>query len=293
MKSACLRTLVLAFSLLIFACSPPKELPPSELRTLLFAIEPDPANPGIAFDPAAAVKALQDRLDPTHAGRFAVHAIDHRQIEVRFKSEEDPAEVQRLVMARGVLDFRIAVRPEEVLEEKASLGEKLKTDGPAKPVTVNGMVARWYRIQPVGSASFADYACVKGVYAGASYLLCYDDPTMRITHDDADWRVTPDRPVTDKTTRRLLLPFSLDAAAAKRMGDLTGRNHGRAMCILLDDAAMTAPTIQSRISDRAVISFSADPNGPSAKAEQQADLMYRLLSAPPLRASLKPVTTVR
>jgi preprotein translocase subunit SecD len=82
-----------------------------------------------------------------------------------------------------------------------------------------------------------------------------------------------------------VLPFHLDAAGASLLHDLTRNNLGRDICILLDDVALTAPTIKQPISDRGVISFGSAPQN----HDEQARELYQLLKSPPVPALLTPV----
>ena len=57
--------------------------------------------------------------------------------------------------------------------------------------------------------------------------------------------------------------FEMQPEGAKQMGELTGKNVRRQMGIVLDDDVMSAPTIQSEISDSGTITFGR--MGPEAK----------------------------
>lgn len=81
--------------------------------------------------------------------------------------------------------------------------------------------------------------------------------------------------------------FQFDAVGAKINGDMTGRNLGKAMAIVLDKVVKSTPVIQARITDSGVITLGGSPD--PQESMRDAKLISTALRAGALPASLEQV----
>lgn len=215
-------------------------------------------------------------------------------------SLDDTSDLKRLVQASGVLSFRISVDPEGrggglSHPDEARLREQLREKGPKQ---ANARDARWFKINKVDSwydsidsynrllenpagyfLTFGQSGYVVEEYNGDYYMLAWDTRDLRITQDDARWKVSRAYQTADSLGRPAI-GFEMDPAGAARMGDLTGANVGYRMAVLLDDEVYTAPNLNARITNRGIIEgdFSME----------EINYIIRVLGAGSLQAKLSP-----
>ncbi len=236
-----------------------------------------------------------DRLKAAHPGSGAIiDGIVERwnSYQASRKTLDDPSDVRRLLRAAGVLDFRITVRPGE-LPDEARLRSELRSQGPR---AVRGTEARWFKLNKIdgwmrtsqdyaalsanGAASFfGAMGYVAEEFDGEVYMLCFDQPGLRLTQAEGTWSVSSASPTLDELNRNAIA-FRMDVLGGAKLGDLTGVNVGRQMAVLLDDQVYTAPTLQSRISAEGRIT------GEFSQAE--IDYIVRVLAAGSMAAKLSP-----
>ncbi|HMN96311.1 MAG TPA: protein translocase subunit SecD [Phycisphaerales bacterium] len=212
----------------------------------------------------------------------------------RRRTLDDPDDLRRLLRGAGVLEFRIAVRPDRAEGvNPEQLRRQLEEGGPQ---AVDSAVAGWFRINdrkqwadspvllealatdPVGY--FAGRGLVAGVHEGEIYLLLYTTQSKSMAH-------SPDRPWSMQRVGRTIdslgrpaVAFGLDSAGASLMGRLTGTNIGQPMAIVLDGEVYSAPNINSAIRGSGII------EGQFSDAE--LSYLIRVLAAGSLSARLSP-----
>lgn len=204
---------------------------------------------------------------------------------------DDPSDLVRILKGAGVLNFRITVDPGAYPGENDARTQ-LRAGGPR---SVKDTEARWFKINKLDgwvnnsvealeeldkngpAAFFQGRGYVVDTYKGAMYMLCWDSRGQRLTEDDGEWSLADARPGVDELGRAAI-HFSMDALGADKLGELTGKNVGKRMAVLLDDEVYTAPNLNSRISNAGVIT------GTFSAAE--IDYVVRVLSAGSLRAKL-------
>lgn len=215
-------------------------------------------------------------------------------------SLDDTSDLKRLVQASGVLSFRITVDPQGrggglSHPDEQRLRDQLREKGPKQ---ANARDARWFKINKVDSwydsidsynrllenpasyfLTFGQGGYVVEEYNGDYYMLAWDTRDLRITQDDARWKVSRAYQTADSLGRPAI-GFEMDPAGAARMGDLTGANVGYRMAVLLDDQVYTAPNLNARITNRGIIEgdFSMD----------EINYIIRVLGAGSLQAKLSP-----
>ncbi len=215
-------------------------------------------------------------------------------------SLDDTSDLKRLVQASGVLSFRITVDPQGrggglSHPDEQRLRDQLREKGPKQ---ANARDARWFKINKVDSwydsidsynrllenpasyfLTFGQSGYVVEEYNGDYYMLAWDTRDLRITQDDARWKVSRAYQTADSLGRPAI-GFEMDPAGAARMGDLTGANVGYRMAVLLDDQVYTAPNLNARITNRGIIEgdFSMD----------EINYIIRVLGAGSLQAKLSP-----
>ncbi|MFK7758646.1 MAG: protein translocase subunit SecD [Phycisphaerales bacterium] len=212
-------------------------------------------------------------------------------------SLDDTSDLKRLVQAAGVLSFRITVDPAGggtsiyTHPDEDRLREKMRESGPTQ---ASARDARWFKLNKLESwfdsksgyeslianpsVYFATrYNYVVEEYEGEYFMLAWDTRGLRMTQDDGRWKVDNSRRSVDSLGRPAI-GFSMDAAGANRLGELTGPNSGSNMAVLLDDEVYTAPRLNSRITSSGIIEGDFSP--------EEIDYVVRVLTAGSLQAKI-------
>ncbi len=216
---------------------------------------------------ASALTTIRSRMAPLPDGEQTLDAVlaAHAQFAAARKGFDDPSDLIRLLQGAGVLNFRIAAQPGELLDE-ARLRRELKERGRD---AVQSSVARWFPIHKIEEwyrttdqfralrdapdAYFSStYGLVGDERDGVYFILLKDEPGMRLTQAEGEWALDAAAPTSDELGRPAVL-FRMNPRGATLLGELTERNIGRQMAIVLDDKVYSAPRINSRISDSGVI----------------------------------------
>ncbi len=158
---------------------------------------------------------------------------------------DDPADLKRLIAKAGVLEFRIApTRPRTggaldiTNAQLKEYMELLKTPEGRESMRRRNEKMLWFPIR--GDKK-------------QRYILLYDQPEYHMLHEQGgSWKL--DRAKQDRDQSGMpAVGFELDDAGARRMAKLTSAHQGNNMAILLDGEVYSAPTIQSTISSRGII----------------------------------------
>ena len=176
---------------------------------------------------------------------------------------DDPDDLITLLQGSGVLEFRIVPMPNDPGLDVASYREQLMERGPRAG---RGKAWIWAEIddilefvdsrenlvtlEDVGAASYFEslrFPQIVEEYAGKYYILLGNVPSLAMTQEQ-DWGLRSARPTIDQTSGTQAVSFSLNSLGAERMAQITGPNLQKQMAILLDGKAISAPTLQSKIS---------------------------------------------
>ena len=195
---------------------------------------------------------------PTQAKEISRVIKAHADLEELGGATDDASDLQRLVTAAGVLDFRITVDPQKDLnpQQIQDAIDTLQAKGPQTAITSNGIQGQWFQIDPDALDNFRGGGYIIAPWGGQQYILMYTDPARSLTHDTSvrhEWSAQALNVYGDSDGVKL--PFQMDNVGGAYMGDLTTANKGQPMGILLDDKAFTAPNIKDRIDDHGEITF--------------------------------------
>lgn len=189
-----------------------------------------------------------DRADKIEA---AIKAYDeYRVVGGRL---DDPEDLKRMLKGSGVLEFRILATLEDLSADQAQVyREELASKGP-KAASDSRYI--WMEVED----QQAGINGITGTFGETLYVLCSDQPTETMLQTgDKKWTLTKAYPTSDEQGRRAI-GFAFDDIAANRFFALTSSNIGEPLCILLDDQAISAPTINSAIRSSGVITGSFTP----------------------------------
>ena len=168
---------------------------------------------------------------------------------------DDPRDLQRMLKGAGILEFRIIpttnpdTNPKFDIEELSAYVDSLKTKGPKFASDSKHI---WFEIENTTQEELTGWIrateAVIGQFGEKYYVLASNqqDETMVHGTGENDWKLTKARPSTDQMGRRAI-GFTLDERGGRLFGNVTGKNIGRPLCILLDGLAISAPNIQTKI----------------------------------------------
>jgi len=238
-----------------------------------------------------AIKAIRDRIGALPGAQQVIDDImaAHKAYADQRRGLDDPADLERLLQGAGVLDFRITVVPGASPEEPELRRQLIERGAEG----VQSATMRWFPINNIETwyedtatfqqafentaAYFSGRGYVVEQAGGKFFMLLHDEPGLRLTNAEGNWRVDRSFRARDEMGRPAI-GFAMDPMGARLLGDLTEANRGRQMAIVLDDEVFTAPTLQSRISDRGQITGSF--------SEQELQYIIKTLNAGSLHAKL-------
>ncbi|MCP4453856.1 MAG: hypothetical protein GY809_20535, partial [Planctomycetes bacterium] len=177
---------------------------------------------------------------------------------------DDPKDLQRMLKGAGILEFRIlpqvsgnALSRDEIEYFVQSLASK----GPSYASTAE---YKWFEMEgqePEDAYQWANpqggMAAIVGQFGGKFYVLASNAEGESLLHTPGqkDWKLEKAQPSSDRMGRRAI-GFSLNDRGAIKFGTMTENNIDRPLCILLDDIAISAPNISTRIDKNGIITGS-------------------------------------
>ena len=165
---------------------------------------------------------------------------------------DDPKDLERMLKGAGILEFRIlptSDRTELTPDEINSFIELLKTKGP-KYASDDRYV--WCEIESPDNWRMPN--SIVAPFGDKHYVLASNrkDETLLRGSEQGQWKLEKAAPSTDNMGRRAI-GFKLDDRGGRLFANVTGKNIGRPLCILLDKIAISAPGIESRIRTQGII----------------------------------------
>ncbi len=223
---------------------------------VMFALEA--AEPDSARQKRAVVALLEEFPEREQKINAVVNA--YREYYPNKGRLDDPGDIQRMLKGAGILEFRILPtdgHPEVDSGQMKAYVEMLKTKGP-KYASDDKYI--WFEIENIEQWHAADGAgrpTIVAQFGNNWYVLASNkkDEAMLHSGQSKDWKLNRASPGQDQQGRRAI-DFELDERGGVLFGNVTGKNLDRPLCILLDDLAISAPNIQSRIYTRGQITGS-------------------------------------
>ena len=224
-------------------------------------------------------RILKRRIDPTRRLGISIQVVKNNLIEIRvpvtnfntrvnekfdenYRSGEGyldrPSNLLRMLKGAGALEFRILPTSrggELTLDEQQAYTTALRTEGPR---AASDAQYKWCEVEDaseesVNSWTFSTEAIV-GEFGERFFILASNEVGQCLLHGGGEkkWKLERSHPTSDQMGRRAIA-FSLDDRGAVLFASLTGDNINRPLCILLDDRAISAPNINSRIYKNGII----------------------------------------
>jgi SecD/SecF fusion protein len=170
---------------------------------------------------------------------------------------DDPGDIQRMLKGAGILEFRILPtdgHPDVDSSQMKTYVDTLKTKGPRYASDDKYI---WVEVENVKDWRASDDSrrpAISAQFGNKYYVLASNKKDEAMLHAGVakDWRLVKSSPGQDQQGRRSI-DFELDERGGRLFANVTGKNMGRPLCILLDNVAISAPNIQARIYTRGQI----------------------------------------
>lgn len=192
---------------------------------------------------------------------------------------DDPEDLKRMLKGSGVLEFRILPTAEDSrinMDEIRGYLESLRLKGPRQASD-----AKYVWIEIEDPQNWPQGLGIVGTFGDKQFVLASNQPKECMLHSpDKKWKLRRAYPTRDDKGMRAI-GFTFNQTAANLFFNLTQNNLGRPLCIILDDRALSAPTIRAAISTSGIIEG-------RFKETEQNDLVNKL-NAGSFRAKLSEV----
>ncbi len=173
---------------------------------------------------------------------------------------DDPKDLQRMLKGAGILEFRILPtqgHPDIDMDQMLGYVERLKEKGP-KYASDNNYL--WCEIENINEWNAVDNdrrPSIVAQFGNKYYVLASNKANETLLHSPTkrQWKLEKSNPATDSMGRRAV-GFLLDEKGGSLFSNVTGDNIGKPLCILLDEIAISAPNIESRIRRQGIITGS-------------------------------------
>jgi len=202
------------------------------------------------------IASLKDRF-PDRAERIdRVVAVydDYRPFRGRL---DDPMDLRRMLRGAGILQFRIVPtlgRPELSNAEAQQYQEALTEKGPK-----SGSDSRYVWTEIEKPEEWNVRNSIVGKFGEKLYVLASNQPDEVMLHRPGarDWKLEGANRTSDERGMRAI-GFALDIKGGNLFYNITSKNGGRPLAIVLDDLAISAPEINPDrpIRDRGIITGS-------------------------------------
>ncbi|MHC4726845.1 MAG: SecDF P1 head subdomain-containing protein, partial [Planctomycetota bacterium] len=173
---------------------------------------------------------------------------------------DDPKDLQRMLKGAGILEWRILPsqgHPQVDMDQMSSYVERLSEKGPKFSSDKNFIWCEIENIEEWKAADADERPAIVGQFGDKYYVLTSNktNETMLHSSNERQWKLERANPTSDNLGRRAI-GFSLDINGKGLFANITGKNIGRPLCILLDGTAISAPSISEQIPGTGIITGS-------------------------------------
>ena len=164
---------------------------------------------------------------------------------------DDPKDLQRMLKGAGILEFRILPtqgHPEVDMDQMAGYVERLKEMGPRSASDTQYVWCEIENFEEWRAADREGRPAITEAFGDKYFVLASNKTEESMLHGPGkkEWKLERSNPTTDDMGRRAI-GFLLDDRGGNQFFKLTGKNIDRPLCILLDEIAISAPNIETRI----------------------------------------------
>ena len=220
---------------------------------------------------------IERRVNEFESREPMISTLGSTQVQIQLPGERDVQRVQNLIMRTAYLGFHITAGREETMRAIQAVGGRfpdrflpyLLPPTPSAPEAFRVPVDHVERIRTV----LAEASEVPGLIpADKKFALGRapkpwdDEQSYRLYLMNSQEEASGDvlngayaRQDEERFDGSWMIFFTTTADGARQFGDLTDRNIGRNMAIVLDDIVVGAPTIQSRITTNGSITGNFTP----------------------------------
>lgn len=155
---------------------------------------------------------------------------------------DDPRDLQRMLKGAGILEWRILPTTDRTELGEAEIGRYTQALTEKGPKYASDTRYIWCEIEDIAKWGAPD--TVVAPFGEKSYVLASNRQDETILHVSGakDWKLQKSYPTTDQMGRRAI-GFHLDDKGGSLFYNVTRKNPGRPLCILLDGVAISAPGI--------------------------------------------------
>jgi SecD/SecF fusion protein len=173
---------------------------------------------------------------------------------------DDPKDLQRMLKGAGILEWRVLPtqrHPGVDMDQMLGYVERLKEKGPKYASDTQYVWCEIENIEEWRAVDKEERPSIVAQFGDKYYVLAGNKPNETMLHSPGtrQWKLEKANPATDEMGRRAI-GFNLDAKGEILFANITGNNVGKPLCILLDEIAISAPSISERIRGRGIISGS-------------------------------------
>jgi preprotein translocase subunit SecD len=220
-----------------------------------------------------AMLVVRKRIDKWGVAEVDVRKLGTDSIQISLPGEKDPERAKELIGTTAQLEFRI-------VEEHGDLFKDLYTNTPPDPSAGISLVTS--RQDPDGNEpstpylagtdknKLLAYVAGKGGEGKQVLLHCVETPNNKSCLRYVTWLVQANGlsgenlvgadAYNDPQTNNIVVSYEFNEQGGKLSEDLTGKNVGRLMGIVLDDNLLSAPVIRDKIGTRGQITLGRSGN---------------------------------
>ncbi len=223
-----------------------------------------------------ALLRIRERIDKWGVAEVQIAKLGTDQIQISLPGQSDPEQVKQLIGTTAQLEFRLVATD-------SSIFQKIFTDTPPADPKLIRLVEQGNTPDSPGGPflesedrkALLEYVadkvpppqkvlthCVTAP-GPKHHCLKYQTYLLDTQSVAGDLLKTAWFPGSPNNQGQYYVAFEMQPDGAKQMGELTGKNVNRKMGIILDGNVMSAPNIQSEITDSGTITFGR--MGPEAK----------------------------